>query len=345
MARRTAPAPAAHRRGRALRLVLLPAVVVVGLAALGPAPAGAQEAPSAPTLADVLSGSVDGLDATATVSTLDDGGLELVVDNDGDEPVDIAIPYGTLVATEVEGDQTIAVVPPDTAAAAEVASSGGTPTITVDPGTSTNELAVYCTEMEDGFPFEPTEVFPLDPAHEVLADTLRQASAQRADYSTTQDAVWWLTDEPVLPVDSSLSALLTDVDTAAFAAEPFRVVPDTGYDPVWMRDEVGVSDGGEMVSGPDDEEAAGIIDESFDAGSGSGSSSTGSGAGLALWIVLAGVVAVATVVIATRSGQRSGPHVSTVAVSAMPAGWYPDPWAPAGHRYWDGRTWTQRTLS
>lgn len=333
MARRSTPA--------ALRLLLLPAVLVIGVAALGSAPAGAQEAPSA-TLTDLLSGSVDGLDAAATVSTLDGGGLELVVDNSGDDPVEVAIPFGTLVATEVEGDQTLVVGPPDTAAIAEVAASGGTPTITVEPGSSTTELAVYCAELDDGFPYEPTEVHPLGESHEVLASALRQATAERSDYTTTQDAVWWLSDQPVVPVDDALAPLLADVDTAAFAADPFRVVPDTGYDPAWMRDEVAVTDGGEMDNGPDDEQAAGIIDEAFDAGAGTGSSSSsGGGAGFALWVVLAGVVAVATVVIATRAG-RSGPQAATAPV--MAAGWYPDPWGGPGHRYWDGRSWTQRTL-
>lgn len=340
MARRSAPRRTPRRRS-GLRLLLVPAILVVAALALAPSAAGAQEADAVPTLNDLLNGEVDGLTAGAVVGALDTTGLDLRIVNDGSEPVEVAVPFGTLVATDNEGDQTLAVGPPETPEVTEVAASGQTPTLVVQPGNNSFDLPVYCTELGDGFPAESTEVHALDPAHEVLASALRQATAEEADYSTTQDAVWWLTDEPVLPVRSELAPLLADVDTAAFAAEPFRVVPDTGYDPLWMTEDL-AADAVDPEPPVDDEEAAAILDERFDGGQASPiSSSGGGGAGVALWIALVGLVAVGTIIVATRAG-RSRPQAATVPV--MPAGWYPDPMGGTGHRYWDGRSWTGRTL-
>lgn len=333
------------RRSHLARLLL--ATSVLGLAvAAAPLAAGAQEGSSAvPTLSEVLAGQVDGLAAEATTVSSADGdmGIEVEFTNDGDDPVEVAIPFGTLVVTDTEGDQTLTVTPPPTDAVAEVAAAGGTPTIKLDPGTSTEDLPAYCTELGDGYPYEEVPVTPIDAAHPVLAETLRTAAAAGADHTTTQDAVWWLTDEPVVPVADHLTGLLA-VDTAAFAAEPHLVTPDTGYVPMWMRDEVG-TDGGalEMPSPYDEQESAGILDESFE-GPSSPISDDGGGAGLGtgLWFVLVGVLVVAAVVVAMRAGRTQPAPDPVLARTA--AGWYPDPWNRGGHRYWDGQSWTTRVM-
>ncbi len=348
MARRSAPRrtprrPASRRAG--LRLLLVPAVLVVATLGLAPTAAGAQEATAAPTLSDVLAGSVDGLRGGATVGADDSAGLDVRIVNDGAEAIEVAVPFGTLVATDAEGDQTLVVGPPETPDVVEVAASGGTPTVRVEPGNNRFDLAVYCAELGDSYPYEATVVHPLEPAHQVLADTMRRAAALDADEVAVQDAVWWLSDEPTLPVRSDIAPLLADVDTEAFAAEPFRVVPDTGYDPLWMTEETGPTGDDVLPPEPtvDDEQAAGILDESFDGGSGApiGSSGDGGSTGILLWVALVGLVAVGTVVVASRAG-RSRATPATVPVVA--AGWYPDPMGGTGHRYWDGRSWTGRTL-
>jgi len=259
MARRHPVIPGSGAR-RAARLVL--ATSVLGLAlATAPLAAGAQEAGSVPTLAQVLDGEVDGVSAEARATPADAGDMGVVVEftNDGDDAVEVAIPFGTLVVTEQEDDQTLAVTPPPSPEVTEVAAAGGTPTIEVDAGTTSEELPAYCTELGDGYPYDGAAVTPIEAAHPVLADTLRAATVAGADHVTTQDAVWWLTDEPSVPVTGDLADLLA-VDTAAFAASPHMVTPDTGYVPMWMRDEVPPGDGGslETPSPYDEEEAAGI---------------------------------------------------------------------------------------
>jgi len=344
MARRHLVTPGSGAR-RAARLVL--ATSVLGLAlATAPLAAGAQEAGSVPTLAQVLAGEVDGLSATARATPADEAmGVDVEFTNDGDDPVEVAIPFGTLVVTEEESDQTLAVTPPPSPEVTEVAAEGGTPTIEVGTGTSREELPAYCTELGDGYPYEGAAVTPIEDAHPVLAETLRAAMAAEAGTDATQEAVWWLTDEPLVPVDDDLADLLA-VDTAAFAASPHMVTPDTGYIPMWMREELPPGDGGSMAnpSPYDEEEAAGILDESFEgpASPTSSSSDGGVGPGLMLWVVFAGLVVVAAVVIATRAGRAQ--PATTPALARTTPGWYPDPWGGGGHRYWDGQAWTTRVM-
>jgi hypothetical protein len=333
----------AHRSHPVARLAL--ATSVLGLALVSvPLAAGAQEATAAPpTLAQVLDGEVAGLSAEAHTSSGMEMGVRVEVTNDTGRPVDVAIPFGTLVVTEDEGDQTLAVVPPTSPEVIDVAASGGTPTVEADAGTSTLKLDAYCTEMEDGYPYEDAEVTPIDDAHPVLAETLREVTAAGADGTTVQDAIWWLTDQPTVPVPDHLTGLLS-VDTAAFAAEPHLVTPDTGYVPLWMREQVDSGDAGDMENPRyDDSEAAGILDESFEGATGVGSSSDGGGSagGSLLWLVLIGLVVTAAVVIATRAGGRSGP---APVVARVAPGWYPDPWGGGAHRYWDGQSWTSRVM-
>ena len=343
MARRPHPVTPGSGARRAARLVL--ATAVAGLAvATAPLAAGAQEAP-APTLAEVLRGEVEGVTAEATTVPADQGAIGIVVEvtNDGDDPLAVAVPFGTLVVTQTEGDQTLAVTPPPTPEVVEVAAAGGTPTVEFAAGTSTQELPAYCTELGDGYPSDGVAVSPIDPAHPVLAETLRTATATEADHTTTQDAVWWLTDEPTVPVADHLRGLL-EVDTEAFAAAPHRVTPDTGYTPLWMRDEVSSGGGGslEESAGPDDEEAAAILDESFEGpGAPTSGADGGIGAGTVVWAVLVGLVVVTSVVVATRAGRR--PAGAPLLARTTP-GWYPDPWGGGGHRYWDGQAWTARVM-
>lgn len=332
----------AHRPHPVARLVL--AASVLGLALVtAPVAAGAQEADGAPpTLTQVLEGEVAGLDAEATTRPDGEMGVVVLVTNDGDDPVDVAIPFGTLVVTEAEGDQTLAVVPPTSTEVIDVAASGGTPTIEVEPGSSTHELDAYCTEMDDGYPSEDETVTPIDPAHSALAETLRQAVATGADASTTQDAVWWLTDQPSVPVADHLDGLLA-VDTEAFAAKPHLVTPDTGYVPLWMREEIPPGDGSLEQPTYDDEEAAGILDESFESPAGNGADGDASSAGGALlWLVLVGLVVAVSVVIAARAARNNPFPVPVTA--GVAAGWYPDPWGGGGHRYWDGQRWTPQVM-
>lgn len=328
------------RRPRIARLVI--ATAALGLAvATAPSAAGAQEA-TTPTLAEVLRGEVDGVTAEATTTPIDEDDMGIVVEvtNTGDEAIEVAVPFGTLVVTNDEGDQTLAVNPPPTPEAVEVAADGGTPTVAFDPGTSTRRLPAYCTELDDGYPYDGAPVSPIDPAHPALADTLRAAVAAEADPVTTQDAVWWLTDQPAVPVADPVAGLLA-VDAEAFAAAPHRVTPDTGYIPLWMRDEVPTNGDGSF--GPaDDEEVAAILDESFDGpASPTGSDGGAAGAGVALWAVLVGLVVVTSVVVAVRVGRRPAP---APLLATTGPGWYPDPWGGGGHRYWDGRAWTTRVM-
>ncbi len=345
MARRPHHVPAGSGARRAARTVLATSVLGLALAA-APLAAGAQEAPStAPTLGAVLAGEVDGVTAEATTLSagVGDGdmGIALEVTNDGEDPVEISIPFGTLVVTETESDQTLTITPPETDEVVDVAADGGTPTIEVDPGTSSTDLPAYCTELGDGYPIDSVPVTPIADAHPVLAETLRAATATGVDHATTQDAVWWLTDEPAVPVADDLRGLLA-VETEAFAAAPHRVTPDTGYTPMWMRDGVAAGDG--AVDGPDQEEAAGILDESFEGPGAPGNGSDGSGAGLGvlLWVVLFGLAVVTTVVLASRAGRRQPATVPALARTSP--GWYPDPWGSGGHRFWDGRAWTTRVM-
>jgi hypothetical protein len=51
------------------------------------------------------------------------------------------------------------------------------------------------------------------------------------------------------------------------------------------------------------------------------------------------------------NGEPSGDGVggkrtmTDVAVSRIPAGWYPDPLGQARHRWWDSTTWTQHVTA
>ncbi len=314
---------------RTIRSAVGALVLAVGIVAV-PATALAQEAgPTVPTLAQAMSGAGGPLEVDAFTafdqSTGDEMLVELEITNSSDEPASFTVPYGTLLETGVEEDQTFATTaPPDDPRAKAAAGEGEAPTLTAAPGESTVMLGVLCTQRDDGAPWERTPLAYAGMAAEPLPTVLRNVVASDADPSTAQDAVWWVTDEPTFPVPDRIAPLLEGIDVAQFAAEPHAVIPDTQYTPGWER--------------------AGVIDESFDNG-GSGPAlpltDGRSGPGATFWLValVAGVLVVGVAVGLGRRRSAPAPVVAT-----LRPGWYPDPSGRAGHRYWDGRSWTERTM-
>ena len=111
----------------------LVALLALALLASWPAAAGAQEVTEA-SLEGVLDGEVDGVTAEATTAFSssatdpDDMRVTVEVTNATGAPATLAVPFGTLLATDEQADQTFAVAgPADDPTLAAVAASGGTP--------------------------------------------------------------------------------------------------------------------------------------------------------------------------------------------------------------------------
>ncbi|NLV56750.1 MAG: DUF2510 domain-containing protein [Acidimicrobiales bacterium] len=308
------------RRGLLVVMAVMAALLAPG------AVAGAQET-AVPTLGAVLDGEVAGLSATATTAFAGEDPsrpameVEIQLTNPGDTSVPVAVPFGMLLATDDEADQTTGVLgPTDDPTLAEVAASGGTPEITAAPGTTYVMLTVYCAELDDGAPYEPTPMHYAGMAAEPLPAVLRNIAAQQPDDWVGQEAVWWVTDDPTYPPPADIAPLLEGVDAEAFASDPHQVVPDSAYAPGWSR--------------------AGVVDEAFDGGTQSRAPAIpGSSSGSWLfWLLAAGAVlgTIAIVAAARRGGRR--PDAARVIVPPRP-GWYPDPGGSSSYRFWDGARW------
>lgn len=262
-----------------------------------------------------MSGESRAVAATATSNaSLDTMHVLLSVTNSSDAEVEVEIPSGTLLATAEESQQTIAVAGPRAELVAE--GGAGDDSVVVAPGQSTIELVAFCGQEYDLGPSDPTPLVyagtALAPLPAVL-DSIMEAPSY--EHEVAQEAVWWVTDDPVVPVPKVVAPLLDDVDTAAFAEAPVQVVPDAGYQPLW-------------AGGPDT--ALGDLGDPTDGPGGAGSL-------LGFW-VLAVVIGGAVIGGALWRSSRSGP--TPARAGAWGAGWYPDPSGRAQARWWDGNRWT-----
>jgi len=328
-------------RGRHTRplTAVISAMLLVLAAVVGPAsvvgaqieddPFGAGHEPI--TLASAMSGETRQVVARATsISSGESMDVRLDVTNTSDAPVEVQVPAGTLLASEDETQQTIAVAGP----AAEMVSVGGSggDTVLAPPGESSFVLTAFCGQEYDYGPVEPTPLryagVAVEPLPTVLANVMQ---ADPYDAVAAQSAVWWVTDDPYVPVgDPAVSTLLAGVDTKGFAADPVQVIADDVYAPGW-------SGGGELGFGPFDD---------VDASGGPGPDD-----GLvvgAFWAVfLLAAAAVGGFALwhgnrrpATVSAWSTAGSAGAAAAGSWAAGWYPDPSGGSHLRWWDGRTWT-----
>lgn len=302
---------------------------------LGLAPAaGAQDAPvatdggasggggggelAAATIADALGGQLAGVEASATGGFGGDDRLDitLTVTNDTDSALVLAVPRGALFETDDPTNQTAVVAGP-TDEDVSLAAVGTDPTISIAPGEHEVTLAAFCAQANDVGPEAVVPMTFAGVATAPLPRVMHNVAALAPDHELAQEAVWWVTDRPVVPVRSDLAPLLEGVDVDAFAAEPHRVVLDEQYTPEWRRVE-------------------------FEGLPGAATTSTSSGGGLGTFVLI-GVLAtfgvvVAIIVALTRGAKAPVP----VRAGGSPAGWYPDPGDARYVRYWNGARWTDQ---
>lgn len=312
-----------RRRSRLIGVVVPFAVSIVVMAGLFVTPARAQEAPGqTPTtvsLGSVMSGEGGGVSATATSSFDDESATVMVrVKNTTGQPVSLEVPYGAMFGPDDEAQQTVVTAGLESSDAALVARTGATPTIQAPPGESSHPLLAFCGEKLDSSPRAAVPVSYRGVARDPLPKVLRNIAAHDAGGKVAQDAVWWVTDKPTVPVnDAAVNDLLEGVDTASFAAAPTKVVAGDSYTPEW--------NGGKK---------AGLIGP---ARVGSG----GTGLVVQLLILLAACLAATVLVVwLVRRKPAVVPSGASIGLSPRSAGWYADPWSP-GQRYWDGQGWTE----
>lgn len=308
-------------------------LVVLGFLLVG-GPASAQdEAPdvTVPVITDdtvslgaTMSGEVRDV-VTRASARLEAESFSVVLDvsNATGEPVDLELPPGMLFESDDPTEQTIvAVGQRDEPSVAATLAAGEIPTVTLPPGSSEIVLLAFCGQAYDYGPIDPTPVSYAGQALSPLPDVLANIAVADADPLVAQEAVWWVTDDPVHPVgDAGVAALLDGVDTAAFAESPRQVVPDNAYQPGWGS---GASDsspfGGDDPSSPN-----------FAVG---------------LFALL--LLAVGGVVWFLVSRRPASPvPVSSAARGpaqpwggSWPPGWYADPSGQDALRWWDGAQWT-----
>jgi hypothetical protein len=279
------------------------------------APAGsAQTATRKVSLGSLMTGEGGAVVATATAAPSQQTWnftIAVTVRNSTSEPVDVEIPYGTLFAPADDAQQTVVTAGPVSAEAASIARSGATPTVLAPPGESEHELVAYCGQKLNSSAAYAVPVSYKGVAKDPLPAVMRNIAEQQPDPIAAQEAVWWVTDDPTLPVgDPDVEALLEGVDTASFAASPSKVVAQESYTPKW-------------------------------AGGGSGVRSL-----LTPLVVILVLVLLATgfVLVVARGRGRTAPALAatpTGGTGPVP-GWYRDPAGSPHLRYWDGRGWTDR---
>lgn len=314
---------ATSSRWRASSVAIVFAAVLALVASLFVPTATAQQIPepasTTVSLGSVMSGEGGGVSATAASSFDDESATVMVrVKNTTGSPVSLEVPYGAMFGPAEESQQTVVTAGLEGAEAAAVARTGGSPTIEAPPGESSHPLLAFCGEKLDSSPRGPVPVAYRGVAKDPLPKVLRNIATQQASGTVAQDAVWWVTDKPTLPVsDAGVAALLEGVDTASFAASPTKVVPSESYKPEW--------DGGRRAAmiGP------GAL------------GSAGPNALLQLLVLLAAAAVASGLVLYLVKRKPAVARVdgSTASAFARPPGWYTDPWS-SGQRYWDGGGWT-----
>lgn len=233
---------------RSTAIVLVVGLTLVGF--VGTGPAGAQDSPfedGPVSIGAAMSGEGGGVVASATTAfTYEDMIVVLDVSNPTGRPADVSIPPAVLLQPEDDTQQTVVTAEPVTDFERVSLDDGGTSyAVTVPPGESQIELRTFCGQEHDLGPFvdEPTTLSYAGIAAAPLPTVIDNIVQAEAPSALAQEAVWWVTDRPVVPIkDPAVESLLRGVDTRAFAHDPVQVVPDDNYEPEWVSARAGLSD-------------------------------------------------------------------------------------------------------